>query len=291
MLVAGFVMAVQAQTGDIADSSKPQGFLSKSRTSGSDASKATLDDYEKFMAANLSPAKTPAKYDPAMDGMLAARQEDLTSSEDFMPLRIVDRDEKKTVQKPLANDNNAAIAFISLIALVLKYSPMAWISIGVAFLTILMLLGVRIIKQRGLQTATVLSSSSSFLENNALELKEPEAGDRVVADTTRRTAFGTAVAAATTAMLGTPQVALASGVSLEEAAKNAEKYRVQPGICTPTNPSQCTDRYNKILDPRAGLSPEELAKRDERNNRELESLKGSLASMDYKPGSTGNQRK
>merc|ERR1719353_801903 len=149
------------------------------------------------MAANLSPAKTPAKYDPAMDGMLAARQEDLTSSEDFMPLRIVDRDEKKTVQKPLANDNNAAIAFISLIALVLKYSPMAWISIGVAFLTILMLLGVRIIKQRGLQTATVLSSSSSsFLENNALELKEPEAGDaRVVADTTRRTAFGTAVAA------------------------------------------------------------------------------------------------
>jgi len=286
-------MAVQAQTGDIADSSKPQGFLSKSRTSGSDASKATLDDYEKFMAANLSPAKTPAKYDPAMDGMLAARQEDLTSSEDFMPLRIVDRDEKKTVQKPLANDNNAAIAFISLIALVLKYSPMAWISIGVAFLTILMLLGVRIIKQRGLQTATVLSSSSSsFLENNALELKEPEAGDaRVVADTTRRTAFGTAVAAATTAMLGTPQVALASGVSLEEAAKNAEKYRVQPGICTPTNPSQCTERYNKILDPRAGLSQEELAKRDERNNREFESLKGSLASMDYKPGSTGNQRK
>lgn len=291
-------MAVQAQTGDIADSSKPQGFLSKSRTSGSDASKATLDDYEKFIAANLSPAKTPAKYDPAMDGMLAARQEDLTSSEDFMPLRIVDRDEKKTVQKPLANDNNAAIAFISLIALVLKYSPMAWISIGVAFLTILMLLGVRIIKQRGLQTATVLSSSSSssFLENNALELKEPEAGDAsstccVVADTTRRTAFGTAVAAATTAMLGTPQVALASGVSLEEAAKNAEKYRVQPGICTPTNPSQCTDRYNKMLDPRAGLSQEELAKRDERNNREFESLKGSLASLDYKPGSTGNQRK
>ena len=48
------------------------------------------------------------------------------------------------------------------------------------------------------------------------------------------------------------------GVSLEEAAKNAEKYRVKGKQCTPTNPADCTARYNQMLDPRAGRTKEEL---------------------------------
>ncbi|KAJ1458141.1 hypothetical protein M885DRAFT_514254 [Pelagophyceae sp. CCMP2097] len=72
-----------------------------------------------------------------------------------------------------------------------------------------------------------------------------------------------------------PEAAVASGVSLEEAAKNAAKYRTKP-VCTPQQPSACTDRYNKILDPRAGLTKDELAARDARNEIELEKLRKML---------------
>ena len=73
--------------------------------------------------------------------------------------------------------------------------------------------------------------------------------------------FGAAGAAAVLA----PNAAFASGVSLEEAAINAEKYRHKGKQCTPTNPADCTARYNQMLDPRAGRTKEELEAMDKRD--------------------------
>merc|ERR1719484_60639 len=64
------------------------------------------------------------------------------------------------------------------------------------------------------------------------------------------------------------------------ARRNAERYRVKAGICTPTNPADCSERFGKMLDPRKGLSKEELAVRDKRNDEELNSLKGMMAAYD-----------
>mmetsp|Transcript_24416 Transcript_24416/g.78863 ORF Transcript_24416/g.78863 Transcript_24416/m.78863 type:complete len:116 (+) Transcript_24416:126-473(+) len=86
----------------------------------------------------------------------------------------------------------------------------------------------------------------------------------------RRSAFRSFVAG-----VALPLPVWASGVSFEEAAKNAQKYR-RPSECSPTNPSDCKDRYNKMLDPRKGLSSEELAKRDARNDEERAKLKAML---------------
>merc|ERR1711871_1890013 len=89
--------------------------------------------------------------------------------------------------------------------------------------------------------------------------------------------FGAAGAAALLA----PAAALASGVSLEEAAKNAEKYRVKGKQCTPTNPADCTARYNQMLDPRAGRTKEELAAMDRRDAKELSMLETMLSDVKY----------
>jgi hypothetical protein len=78
-----------------------------------------------------------------------------------------------------------------------------------------------------------------------------------------------------------PAAALASGVSLEEGAKNAEKYRVKGQRCTPQNPENCTDRYNKMLDPRAGLSKAELEIIDARDAKELSTLEKMLGDVKY----------
>ena len=93
--------------------------------------------------------------------------------------------------------------------------------------------------------------------------------------------FGAAGAAAVLA----PTAAFASGVSLEEAAKNAEKYRVKGKQCTPTNPADCTARYNQMLDPRAGRTKEELAAMDRRDAKELSMLETMLSDVKYE--STG----
>ena len=89
--------------------------------------------------------------------------------------------------------------------------------------------------------------------------------------------FGAAGAAALLA----PNAAFASGVSLEEAAKNAEKYRVKGKQCTPTNPADCTARYNQMLDPRAGRTKEELAAMDKRDAKELSMLETMLSDVKY----------
>ena len=93
------------------------------------------------------------------------------------------------------------------------------------------------------------------------------------------------VGAAGAAALFAPNAAFASGVSLEEAAKNAEKYRVKGKQCTPTNPADCTARYNQMLDPRAGRTKEELAAMDKRDAKELSMLETMLSDVKYE--STG----
>ena len=100
---------------------------------------------------------------------------------------------------------------------------------------------------------------------------------------TRRNLINSAAIGAVTAL--TPAAALASGVSLEEAAKNAEKYRVKGKQCTPTNPADCTARYNQMLDPRAGRTKEELAAMDKRDAKELSMLETMLSDVKYE--STG----
>ena len=89
------------------------------------------------------------------------------------------------------------------------------------------------------------------------------------------------VGAAGAAALFAPNAAFASGVSLEEAAKNAEKYRVKGKQCTPTNPADCTARYNQMLDPRAGRTKEELAAMDKRDAKELSMLETMLSDVKY----------
>ena len=42
-------------------------------------------------------------------------------------------------------------------------------------------------------------------------------------------------------------------------------------------------QYEKMLDPRKGLSKEELAARDARNDRELGSLRSMMETYEYKP--------
>ena len=91
--------------------------------------------------------------------------------------------------------------------------------------------------------------------------------------------------AAGAAVVLAPNAAFASGVSLEEAAINAEKYRVKGKQCTPTNPADCTARYNQMLDPRAGRTKEELEAMDKRDAKELSMLETMLSDVKYE--STG----
>ena len=94
-----------------------------------------------------------------------------------------------------------------------------------------------------------------------------------------------AAGAAGAAALLAPNAAFASGVSLEDAAINAEKYRVKGKQCTPTTPADCTARYNQMLDPRAGRTKEELEAMDKRDAKELSMLETMLSDVKYE--STG----
>ena len=122
--------------------------------------------------------------------------------------------------------------------------------------------------------------------SDALSTQSAVATKQLSSHTSRRhvlssLTFGAAGAAALLA----PNAAFASGVSLEEAAKNAEKYRVKGKQCTPTNPADCTARYNQMLDPRAGRTKEELAAMDKRDAKELSMLETMLSDVKYE--STG----
>ena len=122
--------------------------------------------------------------------------------------------------------------------------------------------------------------------SDALSTQSAGSATRLSSHTSRRHLLsGVTFGAAGAAALLAPTAAFASGVSLEEAAKNAEKYRVKGKQCTPTNPADCTARYNQMLDPRAGRTKEELAAMDRRDAKELSMLETMLSDVTYE--STG----
>ena len=129
--------------------------------------------------------------------------------------------------------------------------------------------------------ALLLAASS-----DALSTQSAGSATQLSSHTSRRHLLsGVTFGAAGAAALLAPTAAFASGVSLEEAAKNAEKYRVKGKQCTPTNPADCTARYNQMLDPRAGRTKEELAAMDRRDAKELSMLETMLSDVKYE--STG----
>jgi rubredoxin len=154
VLAAGMLLA-SAQVNDIADDSPNQGFLSKYMSFQSDASKATLGDYKKFVTAGLNPTKHrggpdllshhsgPTGHGPATDD----------SQHVFDLQKIADEEEEKAVQKLLANHSNMKL-------------PMQLSAIGVAYLALLAMLRVRM--RRGTTAAA----------GNILELKTQETSIR-----------------------------------------------------------------------------------------------------------------
>ena len=123
-------------------------------------------------------------------------------------------------------------------------------------------------------------------DSDALSTQSAGSAAQLSSHTSRRHVLSSlTVGAAGAAALFAPNAAFASGVSLEEAAKNAEKYRVKGKQCTPTNPADCTARYNQMLDPRAGRTKEELAAMDRRDAKELSMLETMLSDVKYE--STG----
>ena len=125
--------------------------------------------------------------------------------------------------------------------------------------------------------ALLAASSDALSTQSAKQLSSHTSRRHLLSSLT----FGAAGAAALLA----PNAAFASGVSLEEAAINAEKYRVKGKQCTPTNPADCTARYNQMLDPRAGRTKEELEAMDKRDAKELSMLETMLSDVKYE--STG----
>jgi photosystem II protein len=116
-LVAGSLMLAGAHASDFADRSMHQGFLSKYM--GSDASKTSLDDYNKFVTP-----QSGVRVEPR-------------STKDFNPAKIVAQEEERAMQKVLANDNSL---------------PIGMPAIGVSLLTLAAMLGVRM--RRGQQQAS-----------------------------------------------------------------------------------------------------------------------------------------
>ena len=122
--------------------------------------------------------------------------------------------------------------------------------------------------------------------SDALSTQSAGSATQLSSHTSRRYLFSSVTfGAAGAAALLAPNAAFASGVSLEEAAINAEKYRVKGKQCTPTNPADCTARYNQMLDPRAGRTKEELEAMDKRDAKELSMLEIMLSDVKYE--STG----
>jgi hypothetical protein len=167
VLVAGLLLVGKSQASDLRDRSTLQGFLSKYTPYGSDASRSSMSDYDKFItqvkygnAPNaLSSHDNLAEHGPATDdahyfdangqvqnsmASAAHRVEPSIATKDFDLPMIADREEKQAVQKLLANEGSALSA-ISLSAM------------GVGLLLFVKMLGERL--RRGLQPATVLASS------------------------------------------------------------------------------------------------------------------------------------
>jgi hypothetical protein len=182
-LVVGLLMLAGTHASDVADRSMHQGFLSQYM--GSDASKPSLDDYNKFVtpwfnhmkhggaldapsyyngAAEHDPAtmfdKAAHPTTPAQDSMATSVRREPLIAKDSNPSKIVDKEEVRAAQKVFANDNSV---------------PIGMYAIGVSCLTLAAMLGVHM--RRGLQQATAFASSGGHESDISIALAPAAAGN------------------------------------------------------------------------------------------------------------------
>jgi hypothetical protein len=142
-VVTGLLAGAESQVSDMVDRSEQQGFLSKYMPSRSDASKASLGDYDKFVVPNFNHMKQGVKP--------------LANTKDFEPLTIIDKEEQKAAEKMLAHDSSRSISISA---------------IGVMVLTLVTLFGIRV--RRELDKVVIFTpapASAPASDSNALEMK------------------------------------------------------------------------------------------------------------------------
>merc|ERR1719443_161142 len=151
VLMAGLLLIAESKASDEVDRSALQGFLSKYVPSGSDASKSSTRDYDKF----ITPKFNRVKHGNVPDALSYFK--DLP---EHGP-----REESQAVQKLLANGSN---------------NPTSVFAIGIGLLSLLTMLVVHL--RRGMQSAANLASSgghgldmpmntSPSLGDNVMEMK------------------------------------------------------------------------------------------------------------------------
>jgi len=148
VLIAGLLFLVESHAGDVAD----QGFLSKFMPAGSDASRRSASDYDKFITPNFNHEV------PDSMAFTAARGEPSISTKDVNSPIIADREEKQAVQKLLSNDGSNSITVSA---------------IGIGLLSLATMLAVRL--RRGLQPATVMPMNIAPAQgDNVMEMKSQD---------------------------------------------------------------------------------------------------------------------
>lgn len=142
-VVTGLLAGAESQVSDMVDRSEQQGFLSKYMPSRSDASKASLGDYDKFVVPNFNHMKQGVKP--------------LANTKDFEPSTIIDKEEQRAAEKMLAHDSSRSISISA---------------IGVMVLTLVTLFGIRV--RRELDKVVIFTpapASAPASDSNALEMK------------------------------------------------------------------------------------------------------------------------
>jgi len=142
-VVTGLLAGAESQVSDMVDRSEQQGFLSKYMPSRSDASKASLGDYDKFVVPNFNHMKQGVKP--------------LANTKDFEPSTIIDKEEQRAAEKMLAHDSSRSISISA---------------IGVMVLTLVTLFGIRV--RRELDKVVIFTpapASAPASDSNSLEMK------------------------------------------------------------------------------------------------------------------------
>lgn len=144
-VVTGFLAGAESQVSDMVDRSEQQGFLSKYMPSRSDASKASLGDYDKFVVPNFNHMKQGVKP--------------LANTKDFEPSTVIGKEEQRAAEKMLAHDSSRSISISA---------------IGVMVLTLVTLFGIRV--RRELDKVVIFTPGSGesmapASDSNALEMK------------------------------------------------------------------------------------------------------------------------
>jgi hypothetical protein len=152
-LAAGLLLIAESEASDVAE----QGFLSKYVPLGSDASKSSMNGYDKFITPNLN----RVQYGQEL------RASPSTIVEDSDTPKIADREEAQAVQKLLARES---------------YSPIALSAIGIGLLSLVTMLGLRL--RRGLQPAggvgpDIGMNMVSALGDNVMEMKSQDSDAKV----------------------------------------------------------------------------------------------------------------